>query len=150
MPGYLDYWSFTNMSPRDAVRMGDCIASGKAAGPKWTPWVLKTMANVRGSVKSQQLKTGGGKWGIIDGLPKSISSQGPVSIKNGWTQLVYDGNWHVNCLAVTDKWALAVMMRYPSGRSLSYGATVCASVASQLVTVQPGAALRVPKPLAKS
>ena len=147
---YIGWWSFTQMSPRDAVRMADCIASGKAAGRKWTKWVLDTMSQVRGSVTEQHLKTGGGRWGIIDGLPKSITDTTRVSIKNGWTQLAYDGNWHVNCLAVADRWALAVMMRYPSGRSLSYGASVCADVATQLVTPVPGAALRIPKPLAKS
>ncbi|WP_406038832.1 hypothetical protein OG799_26890 [Micromonospora sp. NBC_00898] len=143
---YNGWWSFTRMSPRDAVRLGDCIADGKAAG-KWTKWVLNEMANVRGSVKDQQDTSGGGKWGIIDGLPAEIKAQGPVSIKNGWTRLVYDGNWHVNCLAVTDKWSLAVMMRYPATTSLSpsYGAKVCASVATQLVTPQPGAALKVPQ-----
>ncbi|MGC1215204.1 MAG: hypothetical protein WA890_28585 [Micromonospora sp.] len=145
VPGYEGWWSFTRMSPRDAVRLGDCIADGKAAGPKWTKWVLSEMSKVRGSVGDQQQRSGGGKWGIVDGLPDEITAQGPVSIKNGWTQLAYDGNWHVNCLAVTDKWTLAVMMRYPAGTSLSYGAKVCASVATQLVTPQPGAALKVPQ-----
>ncbi|MGR6316708.1 hypothetical protein Q2K19_09490 [Micromonospora soli] len=144
---YNGWWSFTRMSPEDAVRLGDCIADGKAAGPTWTKWVLNEMAHVRGSVKAQQAKSGGGKWGIVDGLPASIKAQGPVYIKNGWTPLVYDGNWHVNCLAVTDKWSLAVMMRYPSngGNVPDYGAKVCASVATQLVTPQPGAALKVPQ-----
>jgi hypothetical protein len=145
VPGYEGYWSFTRMSPRDAVRLGDCIADGRAAGPKWTKWVLNEMSKVRGSVKEQQLKSGGGKWGIVDGLPAEIKAQGPVSIKNGWTPLYYDGNWHVNCLAVTEKWSLAVMLRYPQSKGLSYGAKVCASVASQLVTPQPGAALKVPQ-----
>ncbi|RKN24061.1 hypothetical protein D7147_03395 [Micromonospora musae] len=142
---YEGYWSFTQMSPRDAVRLGDCIADGKAAGPKWTKWVLDEMSKVSGSVSDQHETYGGGKWGIVDGLPASIKAQGPVSIKNGWTRLGYDGNWHVNCLAVTDKWSLAVMMRYPAGRSLSYGARTCASVATQLVTPQPGAVLKVPQ-----
>ncbi len=142
---YNGWWSFTQMSPRDAVRLGDCIADGKAAGPTWTKWVLSEMAQVRGSVTNQQARSGGGKWGIVDGLPAEIKAQGPVSIKNGWTQLAYDGNWHVNCLAVTDKWSLAVTLRYPADTSLSYGAKVCASVATQLVTPQPGAALKVPQ-----
>jgi hypothetical protein len=142
---YNGWWSFTRMSPRDAVRLGDCIADGKAAGHRWTKWVLNEMANVRGSVKEQQLRSGGGRWGIIDGLPAEIKAQGPVSIKNGWTQLAYDGNWHVNCLAIADRWSLAVMMRYPATTSLSYGATMCASVATQLVTPRPGAALKVPQ-----
>jgi hypothetical protein len=143
--GYEGFWSFTEMSPRDAVRLGDCIASGKAAGPKWTKWVLNEMSKVRGGVEDQQAKSGGGKWGIVDGLPDTIKKQGPVSIKNGWTSLYYDGNWHVNCLAVTEEWSLAVMLRYPRGKGLSYGAKVCASVATQLVTPQPGAALKVPQ-----
>ncbi|MGC4895571.1 hypothetical protein [Micromonospora sp. DT31] len=142
---YKGWWSFTQMSPRDAVRLGNCIADGRAAGPKWTPWLLTEMSKVSGSVKDQQARSGGGRWGIIDGLPPAIKAQGPVSIKNGWTQLAYDGNWHVNCLAVTEKWSLAVMMRYPGAAGLSYGAKVCAGVATQLVTPQPGAALKVPQ-----
>ncbi|MDG4807304.1 hypothetical protein O7634_11145 [Micromonospora sp. WMMD1120] len=144
---YTGYWSFTRMSPRDAARLGDCIADGKAAGPKWTKWVLDQMSKVRGSTaaKDQRPSSGGGRWGIIDGLPKSITAQGPVSIKNGWTPINYDGNWHVNCLAVNGKWSLAVMLRYPQKLGLNYGAKVCASVASQLVTPQPGAALKVPQ-----
>ncbi len=149
-PRHLVWWSYTRMSPRDAVRMGDCVASGKAAGPKWTEWVLTQMTKVRGTTapKDQFERHGGGHWGIVDGLPKSISSQGPVHIKNGWTQINADRLWHLNCLAVTDKWSLAVMMRYPAKISLQYGASVCASVTSQLVTPQPGAALDVPLPLA--
>ncbi|MEV2236562.1 hypothetical protein [Micromonospora sp. NPDC049891] len=145
--GYEGWWSFTRMSPRDAVRLGDCIADGTAAGPKWTKWLLSEMSKVRGSTaaKDQGPRSGGGRWGIIDGLPESITSQGPVSIKNGWTVLNYDGNWHVNCLAVTEKWSLAVMLRYPRGSGLDYGSDVCASVASQLVTPQPGGALKVPQ-----
>ncbi|MDG4760805.1 hypothetical protein [Micromonospora sp. WMMD710] len=142
---YTGYWSFTRMSPRDAVRLGDCIADGKAAGPKWTKWVLDQMSEVRGSVKEQKKTSGGGRWGIIDGLPKSITAQGPVSIKNGWTPIAYDSNWHVNCLAVNGKWSLAVMLRYPLRSGLNYGAQVCSSVATQLVTPQPGAALKVPQ-----
>ncbi|MCO1595597.1 hypothetical protein M8C17_10510 [Micromonospora sp. RHAY321] len=144
---YTGYWSFTRMSPRDAARLGDCIADGKAAGPKWTKWVLDQMSKVRGTTaaKDQKATYGGGRWGIINGLPKSITAQGPVSMKNGWTPLNYDGNWHVNCLAVNGKWSLAVMLRYSIKSSLDYGAQVCASVATQLVTPQPGAALKVPQ-----
>lgn len=145
--GYEGWWSFTQMSPRDAVRLGDCVADGTAAGPKWTKWLLSEMSKVRGSTaaKDQKARSGGGRWGIIDGLPESITSQGPISIKNGWTPLNYDGNWHVNCLAVTEKWSLAVMLRYPQRSGLDYGSDVCASVASQLVTPQPGGALKVPQ-----
>ncbi|WDP98712.1 hypothetical protein PVK74_22970 [Micromonospora chalcea] len=145
VPDYEGWWSFTEMSPRDAVRLGDCIADGRAAGPKWTKWLLSEMTKVAGSVKQQEERSGGGRWGIIDGLPATIKAQGPVHMKNGWTRLAYDGNWHVSCLAFTDKWSLSVMMRYPARAGLSYGAKMCASVATQLVTPQPGAALKVPQ-----
>jgi len=146
VPGYRGWWSFTTMSPRDAVRMGDCVASGRAAGPRWTQWLLDTMSEVRGSIDEQWERSGGGRWGIIDGLPDSILDQGPVSIKNGWTRLNYDGNWHVNCLALTKDWVLAAMMRYPGTHGLSYGARTCARVASQLVTPAPDASPSVPEP----
>lgn len=147
VPGYIGWWSFTQMSPRDAVRLGDCIADGTAAGPRWTELLLDEMSQVRGTTAAddQNARSGGGRWGIIDGLPESITSQGPISMKNGWTALNYDGNWHVNCLAVNDQWSLAVMMRYPQQSGLDYGAQTCASVATQLVTPQPGAALKVPQ-----
>jgi hypothetical protein len=143
------WWSYTKISAEDAVRMGECVKNGTAAGPKWTTWVLDEMTKVTGSTaaKDQQLTSGGGRWGIIDGLPRAITDQGPVAIKNGWTMIYADGLWHVNCLAVADKWVLAVLLRYPQKQGLDYGADVCSSVATQLVTVQPGAALKVPVPI---
>ncbi|MGI5147253.1 hypothetical protein ACQEVC_12885 [Plantactinospora sp. CA-294935] len=149
VPGYAGWWSFTEMTAQDAVRMGECVKNGRAAGPKWTGWLLNEMRNVWGTTaKEDQRETReGGRWGIIDGLPKEILDREPVSIKNGWTSLVYDVNWHVNCLAITSNWVLAVQVRYPDKRGLDYGAGVCASVAAQLVTPQPGAALKVPRPL---
>ncbi|GAB3965092.1 hypothetical protein GCM10027615_09210 [Plantactinospora veratri] len=39
------------------------------------------------------------------------------------------------------------MTRYSGRKGLDYGADVCASVASQLTTPQPGAVLKVPVPL---
>ncbi|WP_434742519.1 hypothetical protein [Micromonospora sp. SH-82] len=147
VPGYRGWWSFTEMSARDAVRLGRCIADGTAAGPTHTPFLLDEMSKVRGTTDDadQQRREGGGRWGIIDGLPEAILDQGPVAIKNGWTPLNYDGNWHVNCLAVTEKWSLAVLLRYPIASGLDYGADLCAAVATQLVSPQPGAALKVPQ-----
>jgi hypothetical protein len=134
------WWAYTQISARDAVRLGECIKNGTAAGPKWTSWVLDEMTKVRGTTakKDQEERRGGGRWGIIDGLPKELlASSGPVSIKNGWTQLGSDGQWHVSCLAITDKWVLSVLTRYSGKLGLDYGANVCASVASQLVTPKP-------------
>jgi hypothetical protein len=127
------WWSYTRISARDAVRMGGCVADGRAAGPKWTSWVLAEMTKVTGTTapEDQHEKTGGGRWGIIDGLPASLRAG--LSIKNGWTPINADGNWHLNCLAVHRDWVLSVLTRYPIEHGLDYGANVCKSVAQQLV-----------------
>ncbi|MEV0713835.1 hypothetical protein [Asanoa sp. NPDC050611] len=143
--GYEGWWSFTEMSAQDVTRLGQCITSGKAAGKKYTPLVLSEMSKVRGSVTQQGKSSGGGRWGIIDGLPKEIvAKEGPISFKNGWTPLVYDGDWHISCMAISKDWVLAVQTRYPSSKPLSYGAKVCQDTATQLVTPKVGAALRIP------
>jgi hypothetical protein len=130
------WWSRTQMSAEDAVRMGACLADGTAAGPEWTDWVLAEMRSVRGGTApaDQRPEQGfeGGRWGIIDGLPEPAPERS-VAIKNGWTRIGATSSWHVNCLAVTDHWVLAVMMRYPAEYSLDYGAQRCADVAGQLV-----------------
>jgi hypothetical protein len=133
-------WSYVSMSPADAVRMGQCVDSGTAAGPTWTQWLLTAMHNVRGSVADQQLTTGGGHWGIIDGLPAELAAG--TSIKNGWTAQIYDHNWHINCLAVHQDWVLAIELHYPwtspdgnwqHADNLQQGADACKSVTQQLV-----------------
>jgi hypothetical protein len=126
-------WSRTQISARDAVRMGGCVADGRAAGA-WTSWVLREMTLVRGSTaaKDQRARSGGGRWGIIDGLPAEVVERG-VGIKNGWTAVGSTGKWHVNCLAIAEAWVLAVLMRYPIANSLRYGANVCKKVTTQLV-----------------
>ncbi|MEE6261196.1 hypothetical protein [Plantactinospora sonchi] len=141
------WWSYTRMSARDAVRMGECIKDGTAAGKRWTKWVLDEMTKVRGSTakKDQKANQGGGRWGIIDGLPPELAKG--VAIKNGWTRIGADGKWHLNCLAVSDDWVLSVLTRYPVNKSLDYGANLCASVASQLVAARPGAVLKIPPPI---
>ncbi|MDG4821627.1 hypothetical protein O7635_07140 [Asanoa sp. WMMD1127] len=145
VPGYVGWWSFTEMSAQDVTRLGKCIQSGKAAGKKYTPLVLSEMTKVQGTVAQQQKTSGGGRWGIIDGLPKEIvAKQGPISIKNGWTALVYDGDWHISCMAISKEWVLAVQTRYPASQGLAYGAKVCQNTATQLVTPKVGAALQLP------
>src|SRR5436190_13410435 len=72
-PG-VDEWSITTMSPADAVRLGACVATGTAAGPTWTPWLLQTMREVRGGVADQHRTSGGGRWGIIDALPPDTAA----------------------------------------------------------------------------
>lgn len=112
VPGW---WSRTRMTAADAARLGRCVANGTAAGPTWTPWLLDRMREVRGE----------GRFGIVD------VDQG-VAMKNGWTRYPGEGTWHVNCLAIGDGWTLAVMLRYPLGEPLDYGARACAHVAGEL------------------
>ena len=130
---YDNWWSRTQMSPRDAVALGQCLANGTAAGPTWTPWLINEMRNVEGSTDTDEQweRRGGGRWGIIDGVPASMA--GTVAIKNGWTSIDSDGKWHLSCLAFTGDWTLSVMMRYPSELGLDYGAGVCQSISRQLL-----------------
>lgn len=140
-------WAYTTMTAQDAVRMGLCVADGRAAGPQWTEYVLEEMRHTQGTTaaKDQEKRTGGGHWGIIDGLPENLRTE--VSIKNGWTLIFADGLWHVNCLAVHKDWVLAVQMRLKAvnvslgqkdSAGLAKAASICASVAEQL-TVTPTA-----------
>jgi hypothetical protein len=114
-------WSDTRMSASDAVRMGACLADGRAAGPRWTKWVLDEMRQVRGD----------GRFGVVDALPDDVAVT--TAIKNGWLLRDEDGLWHVNCLAIGDGWALAVMLRYPGSLGFEHGGTVCRSVTTQLM-----------------
>lgn len=114
-------WSRTQTTARDAVRLGRCVADGRAAGHAWTPWILTQMRKVRGE----------GRFGIIDALPLGLADT--TAIKNGWTLVGDDGDWHVACLAVQERWILAVLTRYDGSHSLSYGAGVCADVTRQLM-----------------
>jgi hypothetical protein len=126
---YPSWWSRTQMSARDAVRMGACIADGRAAGPQWTSWLLGEMRQVQGTTGRAD-QPAGGRWGIIDGLPAAVA--GRVAVKNGWTPIWADGNWHLNCLAIADGWVLAVEARYPISLGLDHGAGICRTVAEQL------------------
>jgi hypothetical protein len=114
-------WSTTEVSARDGARLGVCLADGRAAGPKWTPWLMNEMRSVRGA----------GRFGIIDAFPTEVAAK--VAVKNGWINRK-DGKWHIACLAVTDDWALTVLTQYPVAQGLSHGANICKQVAVQLGT----------------
>ena len=114
------WWSRTQMSARDTVRMGQCIADGRAAGSRWTGWLLNEMRQVRGD----------GRFGVVDVLPADVAAR--TAIKNGWTEIGDDDSWHVNCLAIMDRYVVAVLMRYPTRLGLDYGAGVCGDVTRQL------------------
>ncbi|GAA2386199.1 hypothetical protein [Dactylosporangium salmoneum] len=115
---YID-WASTLVSARDAALMGACIGDGRAAGPKWTDWLLNEMRNV---AKDQ-------KFGITPALP--AADQASTAVKNGWIARS-DGKWHVNCMAIGTDWVLSVLTVYPASKGQAYGENICASVTKQL------------------
>jgi hypothetical protein len=121
--GVQNSWSLTQMSARDVVRLGRCIADGRAAGPTWTGWLLNEMRNVRGP----------GRFGIIEALPADVAKA--TAIKNGWLARE-DGKWHIACLAIGESWSIGVMARYPSSLGKDYGARICRDVTRQLLATQ--------------
>jgi hypothetical protein len=114
-----EWWSKTLISARDMVRLGQCVADGRAAGPQWTSWLLGEMRNVRGL----------GDFGIARTIPEPMAAS--VAVKNGWFLHGFDSHWRINCLAVHEAWALAVMTRYPARHGFAYGGKVCEAVARQ-------------------
>jgi hypothetical protein len=120
-------WAHTLVSARDATRMGACIGDGRAAGPKYTDYLLNEMRSVRGV----------GRFGIINVLPADVAKQ--TAIKNGWV-IKTDGDWHVNCMAVGPDWVLSVMTVYPSSKGMNQGISTCESVAKQLMAAVPSPA----------
>jgi hypothetical protein len=119
------WWSKTQMSARDAVRLGACVADPATTTPKWTKWLLTEMRGVRGK----------GRFGVVDGLPPAMVGQ--VAIKNGWFMHGFDGHWRINCLAVHDEWSIAVLTRYERRHGFAYGGRVCADVTRQVFTRFP-------------
>jgi hypothetical protein len=118
--GHQNSWSLTEMSARDVARLAKCIADGRAAGPKWTAWLLNEMRNVRGA----------GRFGVIEALPADLAKG--TAIKNGWLARD-DGLWHIACMATGDGWSIGVMARYPGRLGMGYGAKTCREVARQLL-----------------
>lgn len=113
-------WSRTALSARDAARMGACIADGRAAGPRWTEWLLDEMRAVRGV----------GDFGIRKAFP--AAEQKEIAIKNGWVDRTREQKYTVNCLAIGDGWTMAVQTRYAINLGYTYGAKICEDVARQL------------------
>ncbi|MGK5443168.1 hypothetical protein ACSNN7_15325 [Micromonospora sp. URMC 105] len=117
-------WSRTNLSPRDTARLGACIADGRAAGPKWTKWLLGEMRLVRGA----------GDFGIRKAFP--TAERKTIAIKNGWVDRTREQEWHVNCLAIGDTWTMGVMVRYPIGSGVEYGMKNCQKITEAVL--RPG------------
>jgi hypothetical protein len=119
-------WSGTQLSPRDTALLGVCIEDGRAAGPRWTPWLLDEMRAVRGM----------GDFGIRDALPADQRST--VAIKNGWVIRDSQDAWHVSCLAIGDGWTMGVMVRYPAELGQEHGAEACRSLAAEHLATGSG------------
>jgi hypothetical protein len=122
-------WRGTEITARDAARLGGCLADNKAAGAQWTPWLLSEMRQVRGA----------GDFGIREAFP---SNQRPsIAIKNGVAFVDADGQWRANCLAVTESWSLAVLQRYPkhadANTDLAHLDVICQQVVFRLTGTKP-------------
>ena len=115
-------WSQAVVSARDMCRVGDAIAKGAIADPKWTSHVLDLMRTVRR-----------GSWGVREAFP--AAEHPSIAVKNGWDTTSAQRTYHANCLAVHENWAMVVLTRYPLKISANetYGADVCKAVATQLL-----------------
>jgi hypothetical protein len=122
---YPGRWSLTQISSRDTARLGVCLAPGpgrllsRSAGAE----LLALMRSVEPS----------DAFGIQQAYPAGHGVR--IAVKNGWTEHGGPGVWNVNCLGTWGpdlRWVLAVTMRYPTGRGLSYGAEVCRRVTTAL------------------
>ncbi|KAB1914690.1 hypothetical protein [Micromonospora sp. AMSO31t] len=114
-------WSRTELSPRDTARLGRCIDDGRAAGPKWTKWLLNEMRLVRGA----------GDFGIRKAFPTTVRKT--IAIKNGWIDRTKEQEMHVNCLAIGDTWTMGVMVRYPIDMGYDYGMQNCEKITEALL-----------------
>jgi hypothetical protein len=120
-PYHRPYWSNTVVSARDTARMGACLADGRAAGRRWTAWLLDEMRAVRGV----------GDFGVRAALPPEVAAT--VAIKNGWLLRDEDGLWHLSCLAIAPDWVIAVLARYPGRLGFRYGTRLCRQVGASLL-----------------
>ena len=90
----------------------------------------------RRALSKSRFKVGAGGSAVgddLDGLPPELAKD--TSIKNGWTLIYDDGDWHLNCLAIHPDWVLAILTRYPGTLGKAYGANICKQVTQQLVTI---------------
>ena len=113
------YWSLTQITAVDATRIFTCVLRSAPALPGGDD----LLTDLR-SVEPDDA------FGITAALPPTTT----VSMKNGWMpHSSTTGQWNVNCVAAWDDYVLAVLTRYPVGRSLAYGADVCRDVTAALV-----------------
>jgi hypothetical protein len=114
------------MSARDVVRLGLCIADGRAAGA-WTGWLLGEMRQVRGD----------GDFGPRKAFAAAAGAG--IAVKNGWFERPEDEHWHFACLAIGDSWTLGVLLRYPAKLGEEHGRELCREAGEQLLPLLVGA-----------
>jgi hypothetical protein len=118
-----DNWSNTRVSAYDTAKLGSCIEKGKAAGPKWTSWLLTKMRTIIL-----------GDFGIRKAFSPEVAKT--IAIKNGWIDRTSQVPhvYTVNCLAIGDNWTMGVLTNSPleTHSDETYGANVCKQVAAAL------------------
>lgn len=122
---YPGWWSLTQISSRDLVRLGTCIlpGPGRYLSADESGQLLALMRSVDPS----------NAFGIPEAEPAGPGVR--VAVKNGWTEHGGTGLWNVNCLGIWgpgNRYVLAVTTRYPIGKGLYYGADVCRRVTATL------------------
>jgi len=112
------YWSYAQITATDATAILDCVLDKAPTYPGGD----EIVADLRSVAPDNAF-----------GIPQALPSGTTVSVKNGWTAHSATGKWKVDCVASWDHYALAVLTRYPIGRQLDYGATVCSDVTTTLL-----------------
>ncbi|HEX6682505.1 MAG TPA: serine hydrolase [Candidatus Limnocylindrales bacterium] len=113
-------WGQCQMSARDLARLGATVMNGTAAGPKWTEWLLNEMRLVKL-----------GTWGIREAFPAEQAAA--LAIKNGWDTTSATQTKHMNCMAVTQRWTMITMTKYPIAMPDRHGQEIDKNVAAQLL-----------------
>lgn len=110
------YWSYAQITAVDATRIMECVLR---LAPGWEG----------GDELVDDLRTvdDDGRSGITGLLAGKT-----VAEKNGWTYHS-DTGWNVNCVVAWDEYVLAVLTRFPGGRSEEYGWGVCRDVARDIL-----------------
>ena len=88
-------WSHTALSPRDTVRLGNCIANG-----------TRRRAEVD-RVAAQRDAPGARRRRLRHPQGAPGRQQKQIAIKNGWIDRTREQEMHVNCLAIGDTWTWA-------------------------------------------
>jgi hypothetical protein len=116
-------WSWTKMSPRDAVRMGACVQPGRNLWPIYGNFLFGEMRAVAAS----------NAFGIQQAYPAGNGVR--IAVKNGWTAHGATSSWNVTCLGIWgagNRWLLAIESRYAVRLGLAYGAATCQETTRRL------------------